>query len=61
MALGYLAGEIDNDLQATRAAIAITRINLDSGRGAECRTRGQETANTCPSCPSDVLRHTTTR
>jgi hypothetical protein len=31
MALGYLAGEIDNDLQATRAAIAITRINLDSG------------------------------
>ena len=55
MALGYLAGEIDNDLQATRAAIAISRINLDSGRGAECRTRGQETANTCPSCPSDVL------
>ena len=32
MALGYLAGEIDNDSQATRAAIAITRINLDSGR-----------------------------
>ena len=32
MALGYLAGgEIDNDLQATRAAIAITCINLDSG------------------------------
>jgi len=42
MALGYLAGEIDNDLQATRAAIAITRINLDSGRGAECRTRAKK-------------------
>ena len=31
MALGKLAGEIDNDSQATRAAMAITRINLDSG------------------------------
>jgi hypothetical protein len=28
---------------------------------AECRTGSQQTANTCSSRPSDVLRHATTR
>jgi hypothetical protein len=62
VALGYLAGEIDNDLQATRAAIAITRINLDSGPcGPSAELGAKKTANTSPSCPSHVLRHATTR